>query len=70
MDKAVVINHLQNAMGELYRARYEATGPEGPVDSKYYPEMDRQTFDEIVHLQDAVQRLMLRLQQKDVRNGS
>lgn len=47
-------------MGGLYDARYKATGPEGP--DKNYPEMDRDTFDEIATLQTKLQSLISRLE--------
>jgi hypothetical protein len=64
MAREVIVNQLWDAMRSLYEARYAATGPEGPVDGKHYPEMDRQTFDDIVQLQDKLQKLILRLEKE------
>lgn len=68
MARPPIIEELWKAMGALYQARYRATGPEGPVDGKYYPEMDRQTFDEIAHLQTKLQSLISRLE-KETKDG-
>lgn len=60
-NKLAAIEHLNKAMGNLYQARYRATGQQGPEGDKYYPEMDRDTFDEIVTLQTKLQSLISRL---------
>lgn len=59
-----ILTELWQAMGCLYQARYIATGPEGPVDGKHYPEMDRDTFDEIAYLQTKLQSLISRLERE------
>lgn len=64
MARDKIVSELWDAMRSLYQARYAATGPEGPVDGQYYPEMDRQAFDDIVQLQDKLQNLILRLEKE------
>lgn len=59
-----IVTELWNAMRALYQARYRATGPQGPVNGKHYPEMDRETFDEIATLQTKLQSLISRLEKK------
>lgn len=59
-----ILTELWKAMGALYQARYIATGSEGPVGGKHYPEMDRDTFDEIAHLQTKLQTLISRLERE------
>lgn len=60
MTRKAILDDLWKAMSGLYAARYKATGPEGP--DKNYPEMDRETFDEIATLQTKLQSLISRLE--------
>lgn len=55
-DYKAVLKDLDDAMGALYQARHKVTGPEGPVEGQYYPEMDREAFDQIAHLQTMLQK--------------
>lgn len=64
MARTPILDDLWAAMGSLYQARYRATGPEGPINGKHYPEMDRDTFDEIAHLQTKLQTLISRLERE------
>lgn len=64
-NKVVGLEDLWEAMRHLYQARYKVTGPEGPVDGKYYPEMDTQTFAEIAGLQTDLQTLISRLEKEN-----
>ena len=62
--KKLMLTDLNSAMGALYSARYKATGPQG--DRHNYPEMDLETFNEIVVLQTGLQKLISRLSDKPV----
>lgn len=61
MQKDKVLDELRKSMTSLYTARYMVTGPllnPSDFDKKHYPEMDVELFDDIVHIQTALQRLI------------
>lgn len=64
IDFDAVERDLYDALGHLYQARYKVTGSEGPVDGKYYPDMDRELFDEIATLQSRLSTLISKVREK------
>lgn len=61
MNRPPIIDDLYQSLGSLYAARYKSCGK--LVDNQY-PEMDLETFNEIVHLQTEITRLISRLEKK------
>ena len=73
-NRAICAKFLNDAMGNLYQARYATIGPEildgYPSCGSCYPEMDREAFDKIANLQTDLQSLISKVseQKRDLEN--
>ena len=61
MSRLPIIDDLYQSLGSLYTARYRSCGK---LVDNHHPEMDEETFNEIVHLQTELTRLISRLEKK------